>query len=377
MELDWTDEERALIKETERFSREALSPRASNKGFDRPAWEASAKFGMLKTPLPVPWGGKGAGALRTVALFEALGRGGADRGLMFAMGAHLFGCAVPISLYEAPVHHERWGQGLAEGSVIAALAATEAGGGSTLDSMKTRAEKRNHGYILSGRKTLVTNAPHANLFLVLALEAPEPGPFGLTAFLAPRQTKGLSVKRLSPTFGLTGAPMGEVSFDGCVLPEEAVLGRPKAGLQVFLRSMRWERSCLLAGFVGAAERDLATCVRHLKSRRNRRGSLFENQAVAHRIARMKARLETARWLVYRAAWDIDRDNDSLLGPSIAKLVASEAVAENAMDALRLLAGAGWLDHGGMASALRDVVGTLSASGTSEIQLNIIAESLGL
>src|SRR5262249_3911619 len=148
-------------------------------------------------------------------------------------------------------------------------------------------------------------------------------------------------------------------------------------LKVFTTSMQWERTCILAGFIGAAERDLAACVVALQTRGDGRGMLYRHQAVAHKLARIKLAIESARLVLYRAAWAIDHGRADFATASMAKLAVSEAVVAAASDCMRLMAGTGWrgaapVDTNG---ALDDALGTLFASGTSEVQLEIIARQL--
>jgi alkylation response protein AidB-like acyl-CoA dehydrogenase len=170
--------------------------------------------------------------------------------------------------------------------------------------------------------------------------------------------------------------MGKVTLASCAVPAENVLGRPGTGLKIFATAMQWERTCLLAGFLGAAERDLATCVTALRGRRDAEGSVMRHQAVSHRLARLKLKLEAARLLALKAAWAIDRRHDDTTGAAMAKLALSEAVVDTAEETLKLMAGSAWqgrpIDFG---SALHDALGGLFASGTSEIQLDIVARSL--
>src|SRR5262249_10187657 len=156
--------------------------------------------------------------------------------------------------YATQSQSERWGEGLRTGSIIGALAVTESGGGSALDQMATEYAATASGYVLSGEKTLVTNAPDAGIFLVMARQPGTHNALGITAFLVPRETDGLVVSPIARTVGLHGAPMGMLKFDRCTVPADAVLGRPNAGLKVFVTAMQWERTCILAGFLGAAER---------------------------------------------------------------------------------------------------------------------------
>lgn len=358
-----------------RFAEER-APRRQGAGLDRDAWRDVASFGLIKSALPAEWGGRARGALASFAMLEAMGRGGMDRSLLFAMGAHIFGCAIPIAAYASASQTAAWGPGLADGSIVGALAITEAAGGSSLDLIATEAVETPEGYALSGEKTLVCNAPDAGLFLVLARHFKNRGPLGLTAFLVPADTRGLTVTQLAPTLGLPGAPMGKVTLASCAVPAENVLGRPGTGLKIFATAMQWERTCLLAGFLGAAERDLATCVAALRGRHDAEGSVMRHQAVSHRLARLKLKLEAARLLALKAAWAIDRRHDDTTGAAMAKLALSEAVVDTAEETLKLMAGSAWqgrpIDFG---SALHDALGGLFASGTSEIQLDIVARSL--
>ena len=374
MDFGWPSEISERIVAARRFAESKLAARPAD-GFDHVGWQTVAEFSLLDLPLRRLSGGRNAGALTTAALLEALGRGGADRGLLFAIGAHLFGCAIPLATYGSPAQTERWKSAL-DGSAIGALAVTEPAGGSSFDRMATQAREQSGGFVLNGEKTLIANAPVAGLFLLLAREAQRPGPFGITAFLVPRDIAGLEVAPIASNRGLPGAPLGRVQLTDCALGADAVIGRRGAGLKIFATAMQWERSCLLAGFLGAAERDLAACAEMLHRRHDGGGSLLRHQGVSHRLARMKLRLESARLLVYRAAWSIDQGHEDFAAAAMAKLAASEAAVESANDALRLVAGSAWLDGDlDFRATLLDVAGGLFASGTSEVQLDILARDL--
>jgi alkylation response protein AidB-like acyl-CoA dehydrogenase len=359
--------------DAERWAGAAFAHRNHATGFDATAWRALADAGLFRIALPTNRGGEGQGAVAITTMLEALGRGGADRGLLMACGAHVFGCAVPIAAYATPAQAERWLPALASGDAIGGLAVTEPGGGSTFERMATVTAATDKSMILSGRKTLVCNAPISRLLVVLARQFPERGALGLTAFLVPRETSGVHIEPIAGTSGLHGASLGEVVLDGCVLSEEAVLGRPGAGLRVFMSAMKWERCGLLAGFLGAAERDLLRTAEILAERG---GNLLKHQAVAHKLARIKVRLATARAMLRQAAESIDAGNDDQVLSAMAKLVISESLVECAEDTARLLAGAGWagipFDPG---AALADTLGGLFASGTSEVLLDLIGRSV--
>ena len=169
--------------------------------------------------------------------------------------------------------------------------------------------------------------------------------------------------------------MAKINLKDCFLPEDALLGRCGAGMGVTLSIMRWERSCILAGFLGALERDLVRVTSFLCERRDSKGSLMRHQGVSHKLAHIRLRIESARWLMYRAAWDLDHGTGPILYPALSKLSLSQTLVDCGLELQELMAGSGWMDELGIATALHDVVGTLSASGTSNVQLNIISSQL--
>lgn len=364
---------RVRAADAERWACSTFPGGTRSTAFDDAAWHELARTGLFRTALPADHGGEGQGALAITTMLEALGRGGADRGLLMACGAHVFGCAVPIAAYAAPAQAQRWLPALASGEAIGALAVTEPGGGSTFERMATTASTTKEGILIEGRKVLVCNSPVCSLLVVLAQQFPERGALGLTAFLVPRDTSGVHIEPIAHASGLPGASLGDVVLDGCILPENAILGRHGAGLRVFMTAMKWERCGLLAGFLGAAEQDL---LRTAEILRERGGNLLKHQAVAHKLARIKVRLATARAMLRQAAESIDAGNDDHVLSAMAKLVISESLVDCAQDTARLLAGAGWagtpFDAG---AALADTLGGLFASGTSEILLDLIGRSV--
>ena len=372
MRFDWSPEQSRRNVETQTWADRVLRPRGRRPSLDREAWRQVARFGLFRSLSPRSPHGRA--TLDTVAMLEAMGRGGADRGLLFAMGAHLFGCLAPLATYGTPHQIARWDEPLREGGV-AALAVSEAAGNSCFENLTTEAVEAPEGFRITGDKMLVTNAPDADIFIVLVREAGQRGPMSLTAFLVSSSAPGLRVTPL-PTPGLAGAPMGSVSFDACPVPPEAVLGRRGAGLRVFSTAMQWERSCLLAGLLGAAERDLAQAHDFLAGRRDAGGPLLRHQALSHRLARMRLSLDSARLMLYRAAWLLDDGHDDHAAAAMAKLAVSEAIVVAAEENFRLLAGAGWRgDAGDTLAALGDAHGALLASGTSEMQLELIVRHL--
>jgi clorobiocin biosynthesis protein CloN3 len=177
--------------------------------------------------------------------------------------------------------------------------------------------------------------------------------------------------------GLTGCAAGRVAFAGCRVPESCRLGAEGQGAAIFQHSMGWERACLVAAYLGVMDRQLERCVEHARQRRQFGHGIGEYQAVSHRLATMRQRLDSARLLVYRACWLLDEGRQCAVEAALAKVAASEAAVANSVDAIQVFGGAGYLRPTGIEQNLRDAVPATIFSGTSEIQRELIVRGLGL
>jgi alkylation response protein AidB-like acyl-CoA dehydrogenase len=200
---------------------------------------------------------------------------------------------------------------------------------------------------------------------------------GVSAFLVDATTPGVSVSPHLEKMGLRSSPMAEVVLDDVLVPAPALLGREGRGVAVFSYSMEWERGCILACCVGAMQRQLEECVGYARQRKQFGEAIGKYQAVAHRIVEMKVRYENARSLIYQVARKKDRAENAELEAAMAKLYVSEAFVASSLDAVRIHGGAGYMSELPYERQLRDAVGSLLYSGTSDIQRNIVARKLGL
>jgi alkylation response protein AidB-like acyl-CoA dehydrogenase len=177
--------------------------------------------------------------------------------------------------------------------------------------------------------------------------------------------------------GLTSTPACQVTFKDCQVPVANRLGKEGQGSQIFKRSMQWERSCLFAAYIGQMERQLERTLAYAKLRRQFGKPIGKHQAIAHRLADMKLRLEMVRLLLYRACWLFDQGKDATLAISLAKLAISEAAVQGGLDAIRIHGSVGLGHEYGIESMLRDAIPSTIFSGTSEMQRDIICSELGL
>jgi alkylation response protein AidB-like acyl-CoA dehydrogenase len=284
---------------------------------------------------------------------------------------------MPIAEHADDALKERVLPRLASGEWVGANAITEAEAGSDVFSLSTRAVRDGARYRLTGRKTFVTNGPVADCFLIYASTEPEHGYLGITAFVVEQGAPGLTRGEHFDKIGLSGAPVCEVTLEDCPVDESNRVGAEGAGAAIFRSSMDWERACLFAQYLGVMDRQLDEVVAFAKRRRQFGKALGRHQAVGHRIADMKLRLDAGRLLLHRACWMKSQGLESTLEVSLAKLAISEAAVQSGLDAIQIFGGLGIKTETGVATALLDALPGTVFSGTSEIQRDLIARGLGL
>jgi hypothetical protein len=381
MDFELSEEQQELQNAAIEFARLELTDdvirRDRDEIFSHQGWKACARFGVQGLPVPAEYGGMGLGITEAIAVMEGLGYGARDQGLLFSLNAQLWTATLPILVYGTEEQRKKYLPGLAGDTIIGANCASEPDAGSDIFAMATRAEKKGDQYVLNGTKTFVSNAPIANLFVTYATVDARLGAMGITAFLIDRDTPGLSVTRKLEKMGLRTSPMAEVIFEDCVIPVNNRLGREGRGVAVFECSMEWERGCILANYLGLMRRQLESCIEHVRSRKQFGKPIGKFQSVANRIVDMKVRLDASRPLVYRIGRLKEKNKPAVMESSIAKLFLSESLVKSCQDAMQIYGGYGYMVEQGVERDLRDALGSTLYSGTSEIQRNLIAGSLGI
>ncbi|WP_437731967.1 acyl-CoA dehydrogenase family protein [Sorangium sp. So ce1335] len=392
MDFGWTPAQRAVYDRMRALGAEADAAAPDDR------MRVLARGGALGLPIARELGGEGLDLVTTALAYEGLGATLRDGGVLLAAGAHLFGVALLLARVGTPAQQRAWLPRMATGDCMATVAATEAGAGSDVASVEARADRTAAGYSLTGEKRYVTWADRADVYFAVARDgggdAGKAPARGLTALLVPRASAGepgaaragagtaASAARVRvgaplATAGLRGARLAPVSFCGCEVGPDALLGRAGAGLAVFQIAMTYERALILAFRLGAMERALGEAVRFVREREIGGQAIARHQAVAHRVAQMKLRLETSRLLVYRAAWELDRGQRGQAEAALAKWHVADSAVLFALDDLRLRGGAGYLEESGLPSAVDDALGGSIHSGTSDVLATVVARWLGL
>jgi acyl-CoA dehydrogenase len=369
LELHLTDPQRDLYERTRALARDTLEPIA-DAGIpgrvNRPLVRALAEHGLLARMFDA---GE-VSAIELCLIREALARGCTEAETAFALqglGAY------PIVQAGSDELAAEWIPRVAAGTAVAAFALTEPEAGSDPAALKLHAAPDGEGgYVLSGEKLWISNAPEADVYTVFARTEAATGARGLTAFAIPGDAPGLSG---APKEMLAPHAIGSLRFDAVHARPDQVLGEPGAGFRVAMRTLDLFRPSVGAFAVGMARTALELATSYALRRQTFGKPLKDHQAVAHRLADLHARTEAARLLVHQAARAHDAGAHDPALAAMAKLLATET-AQEAVDAAVQFHGAVALEQGHPLEHLyRDVRAPRIYEGASEIQREIIARSL--
>jgi len=338
-------------------------------------WHRCAEFGIQGLPLPEQYGGMAADITTCVLVMEALGYACRDSGLLFSLNSHIWTCEIPILEFGSEEQKQHYLPRMAAGKIVGGHAMTEPDAGSDAYSLRTTAAEDGDSYILNGSKTFTSNAPIAGVLLVFATTDRKKGWAGVTGFLVDMDTPGIEVSKPLEKLGLKTSPTGELTLEDCRVPKTALLGRPGQGSAIFNAEMEWERSCLFASHVGAMRHQLDVCVKYARDRKQFGEPIGSFQAISHKLADMRMRVELADLILHKVAWLKAQGKRAQSEAAIAKLFVSESYLASSLDAIQIHGGYGFMSEYEIDRDLRDAIGGRIYSGTSEIQRNIIAKFL--
>ena len=279
--------------------------------------------------------------------------------------------ATPLLLAGNVAQRDQWLPRLLDGTSMGAFAMTEPEAGSDVASMGTRAVRDGDGYVLTGTKTLISNAGIADVYIVFASTDPEQGSRGLSAFVVPAEADGFEFVR--PLVMSAPHPLGEIAFHDCRVPEDARLGAEGGGFKLGMATFDRLRPTVAAAACGMAGRALDEAEAHALSRSQFGKPLGDFQLIQQKLARMATELTAARLLTYRAAWERDGGAERItVEAAMAKAYATEAAQRIVDDAIQILGGRGVLAESVVDRLYRSVRALRIYEGTTDIQHLIIA-----
>ncbi len=380
MNFTLTEEQILFKREVIRFAKKEIVPRVREHDlkaeFDFESWRKLGEFGLLGLHFPEEFGGSGADVVTSVLAGEALGEAGVDGGLTLSLGAHTYLCADTIYSHGNDEQKKKYVPKLASGEWIGCMGLTEPGAGSDVASLKLKAERKDDGWLLNGTKMFITNGSIADVAVIYGKTSPEGGHAGISAFLVEKGTEGFSVSRNLHKMGVRTSPTSELIFEDCWIPKENLLGFEGGGFLMALQTVEWDRSALVAPFVGSMQYLIEKSARYATERRQFGRPISAFQATKHKLADMKIFMEAARSLVYRIAWAKDQGRPlNHLEAAVAKLFVGDWSLKPVNDAMLLHGGYGYTHEYDVERVFRDGRLAPIGGGTSDIQKTIISRMM--
>jgi alkylation response protein AidB-like acyl-CoA dehydrogenase len=377
VELDLSPEQRTFRDFAERFARDVVAPRAAqideSGEFPVDVIRAAAANGLLGITISGAWGGSGRDYVSYTLAVEAIARASATVAASLVVTNSL----VAELIDHAGNQHQksRWLRALATGESPGAFALSEPDAGTDAANQQTAAVKNAGGYRITGRKVWVANAEAAQIAVVFAATTPgPPAARGITAFLIPMDTPGITRRARDESLGVRGLGCMDLEFDVQVGADQ-VLGDVDQGFRLAMRALDGGRVAIAAQALGIGEASLDAAIAHAKQRVQFGQPIATYQAIQWMLADSATELAAARLLTWKAADATDRQQRSTFEASMAKLAASEAAHRAADRAMQILASSGYRRGSLVERLFRDVRATEIYQGTSEAQRMIIAERI--
>ncbi|MGR3321156.1 MAG: acyl-CoA dehydrogenase family protein [Pseudooceanicola sp.] len=382
MHFDLSPEQKELQQTIHDFAQAEIAPIAEEldrKGeFPVELFQRVGEMGVMSLPFPEELGGMGLGVFEAALAIEALAR--ADQSIAVSTMVSM-ATGLTVARFGTEEQKRKWLPEIISGQKICSIAGTEPGAGSDTGGFTTRATQLGNGqWSLNGEKAFITNAgtPISLFTLILAITSPkeaERKKFSL--FLTPNDAPGYTRGNGYNKMGWRSSDTRQLYLDDCQLGEDAIVGEVDGGRHLLHKGYQAARLWLSACSLGLAQASLDHALTYAKERQAFGGSLGQRQLIQQLIAQMALKVDTARLLTYRAAWQIDQGIDDLGALSMAKMGATEIGTEVANMAVQVHGGWGFMDDCPPSRYLRDNRVCTIGDGSSEIQTMLIARACGL
>uniref|UniRef100_A0AAU1LNA9 Acyl-CoA dehydrogenase family protein n=1 Tax=Streptomyces sp. NBC_00148 TaxID=2903626 RepID=A0AAU1LNA9_9ACTN len=377
MNLELSEEQEAVRQLAEDFVAREITPHVVDwdraESVDKSIVKKLGALGFLGLTVPEEYGGSGGDHLAYCLVTEELGRG--DSSVRGIVSVSLGLVAKTIASWGSEEQKQQWLPGLTSGEAIGCFGLTEPGTGSDAGNLTTRAVRDGEDYVVNGSKMFITNGTWADVVLLFARTNDTPGHRGVSAFLVPADTPGLTRRTVHGKLGLRGQATAELVLEDVRVPASALLGPEGKGFSIAMSALAKGRMSVAAGCVGIAQAALDAAVRYAGEREQFGKSIASYQLVQELISDISVDVDAARMLTWRVADLIDRGQDFATAASTAKLFASEAAVRAANNALQVFGGYGYIDEYPVGKLVRDARVMTLYEGTSQIQKLIIGRAL--
>jgi butyryl-CoA dehydrogenase len=384
MDLDLTPDQQDFQRRVAEFAATRVAPAAAaideTNAFPRDLVREAAALGVMGITLASDWGGAGRTHVSYALAIEALAKASAVLAVIAAVNNSLV--AEPLAQFGSDAQKQMWLRRVASGASLGAFALSEEDAGSDAANQHTIARLDERGYTLSGRKVWVANAEAADVVIVFAATQPGIRGRGVSAFLVPMDTPGLTRKASGDSLGVRGLGCMDLDLDDVRVGADALLGAPGDGFRIAMWALDGGRVAIAAQALGVGQAALEEALAYAKSREAFGQPIGNYQAIQWMLADIATDLDAARMLTLKAADSRARKPSGQSGASpvtldaaMAKLFASEAAHRAADKAMQILASRGYRRGSVVERLFRDVRATEIYQGTSEVQRMVIAEHI--
>ncbi len=377
MDFRLTEEQQLLRRTVREFAEAEIGPHVREwdeaQHFPVELVPQLAALGLLGIQLPEAYGGAGMSAVDYCLCIEELAR--VDPGVALSVAAHNGLCSAHINMFGTEAQKQAYLAPLARGEKIGAWALTESNSGSDASGLRTGATRDGQGWVLNGSKAFTTHGAVGHVCVAMAVTDRSAGSKGISAFIIPRGTPGMTAGRKEDKLGMRASETSEVLFQNCRVPPDAILGQEGQGFVNALQVLDAGRIGIAALAVGLAQGAYEAALRYARERTAFGQTINRFQAIQWKLADSFTRIESARLLTYRAAFLRDSGKRMTLESSMAKLYASEIAVKAADDCVQIHGGYGFVKDYPAEKFFRDVKLTTIGEGTSEIQRLVIARQL--
>jgi alkylation response protein AidB-like acyl-CoA dehydrogenase len=377
-DFDLTEEQRLVRSAVREFAEKEILPHVERyereERYPTELIQKLVPLGYIAPMIPEAYGGSFSDVVTYGIICEELARVDWVVASVVSVTNSLVGGS--ILRHGSDAQKDAWLPRLARGEILTSACLTEPGGGTDLGNLKTTAEKVDGGYRLSGTKVFISHANHAGLFFVVASVDLAKKHKGVTAFLVdPHATDGIHIGHF-PMRTLKRDNLAEVHFENAFVPEENVLGQPGGGFPVLGSALDMGRYSVAARCIGQSQRCIDLGVAYAKEREAFGQKIGEFQLIQKKVADMVIRTEGARGVVYRLGRMKDAGIERCsMESSLAKLMASEAATQNALDAMAIHGGYGVSAEYEVGRLLLEAKALEFGEGTSELHRKLIAETM--
>ena len=372
-----TAEQEDIRKMVRDYAEKFLAPTAAERDekelFSREIFTQMGELGILGLPYPEEYGGAGSDFVSYAIAVEEISRACASTGI--GTSVHVSLCAWPIFKYGTEEQKQKYLRPLAEGTKLGAFGLTEPNAGTDAANGSTTAVKDGDSYVINGSKVFNTNGGEAEIEVVFAATNKAAGLKGLSAFIVEKGTPGFSFGKKEVKMGIRASVQRELIFENCRIPAANILGKEGDGFKIAMTTLDGGRIGVAAQAVGIAQSALEYAIKYAKERVQFGKPIASNQAISFMIADMATKIDAARLLTYRAAYNKSHNIPYSKEAAMAKMFASDSAMAVTTDAVQIFGGYGFSREYPVERLMRDAKITQIYEGTNEVQRMVISGSV--